>query len=131
MQTATVTSRRARVLVVDDEPFIAVAIGRLLGEHDVFGVISGELALTRLERGERFDVIFCDMAMPTMSGVELHAQVRERFPSQAERIVFLTGGAFTPTAFDFLETIGNQRLGKPFEPALLRSVVKQHVTGRP
>ena len=50
-----------------------------------------------------FDVVLCDLQMPEVSGMELYAAVRERFPALADRFVFVTGGAFSSDARKFLE----------------------------
>ena len=65
---------RGRVLVVDDEPGIRAAVARILGrENDVVTAASGKDGQTLLENDRRFDLIFCDLMMPKMSGIELHA----------------------------------------------------------
>jgi hypothetical protein len=42
-------------------------------------------------------------------------------------MVFITGGAFTPAANEFLERVPNERLDKPFEPAAVRALVERFV----
>ena len=65
--------------------------------------------------------------MPVMSGMELYAELVRTVPDQAERIVFLTGGAFTPRSRLFLDHIANARLEKPFELQALRSLTNERV----
>ena len=116
--------RRGRVLVVDDEPMLSNVLKRMLmKEHEVTVVFSSEEALELLSRGERYDVIMSDLMMPEMTGMDLFAEVRRLDPPQAERMVFMTGGAFTPLARDFLENVPNHRLEKPFEMADVRALV--------
>ena len=116
--------RRARVLVVDDEPMMATAIVRVLGaEHDVIVCDTGDEAVQRIAAGERYDVIFSDVMMPQMTGMELHAAVRAIDPAQASAFVFMTGGTFTETGAAFLERVENPRLEKPFTPLQLRAIV--------
>ncbi len=57
----------------------------------------------------------CDLLMPEMSGVELFQHLEAEAPDQCERVVFLTGGAFTPRAQEFLSRVPNARLEKPFD----------------
>jgi hypothetical protein len=55
--------------------------------------------------------------------MDLYAEVARRMPDQAKRFVFLTGGAFTPRARAFLESVQAPRLDKPFEgPALVEAI---------
>ncbi len=117
--------RRGRVLVVDDEPFIGNLIRRSLkADHDLTVLTSAREALALFDRGERFDAILCDLMMPDMTGMDLHAALHERFPDQAARMTFLSGGAFTPSATRFLDSVPNARLDKPFDAAVLRATVR-------
>jgi hypothetical protein len=50
-----------------------------------------------------------------MTGMEFHAELCRVKPEQASRIIFLTGGAFTRGAREFLDHIPNQRIEKPFD----------------
>ncbi len=61
--------------------------------------------------------------MPQVSGIELYDTVLALDPGQATRIVFVTGGAFTATARQFLEATTNRRIEKPFDLRDLRAVV--------
>ena len=120
--------RRGRVLVVDDEPMIGSVVRRILGaEHDVQFFTRAQDALDCLGGGGRFDVILCDMMMPVVTGMDFYGRVAREFGEQAERIVFLTGGAFTVDARQFLDRVPNARLEKPFEPQNLRAFVNERV----
>jgi signal transduction histidine kinase len=118
-------ARRGRVLVVDDEPAIGTALRRVLApEHDVTVLTSAAEARERIARGERFDVILCDLMMPVMTGMDLHAEITSLAPDQAERMVLVTGGAFTAKANEFLDQVPNARVEKPFDPATLLVLVR-------
>ncbi len=111
-----VAGARARVLLIDDEPNLRTSLGHILApEHDVREAASGQEALAIIRAGARFDVILCDLLMPEMSGVELFQHLEAEAPDQCERVVFLTGGAFTPRAQEFLSRVPNARLEKPFD----------------
>jgi signal transduction histidine kinase len=107
---------RGRVLVVDDDAAIGRALARSLSEHHaVFVTKRGEEALQWIVAGERFDAILSDLMMPEMSGMALHKELQTIAPDQAERMIFLTGGAFTASAREFLDRVGNPRVEKPME----------------
>lgn len=115
-----------KLLVVDDELDICTAVAACLApEHQVTYTVSGRDALTRIERGERFDVIICDLMMPNVSGVDVYETLLRVAPQQAKAMVFMTGGAFTPTAAAFLAGTPNLTIEKPFDLAKLREVVRQ------
>jgi PAS domain S-box-containing protein len=79
------------VLIVEDEPellTLASSLFRSIG-YDVLGANNGADAVRILERGEGVDILFTDVVMPHMSGVELARWVGERFPSL--KIVLTSG----------------------------------------
>ena len=128
----TAPSRRGRVLIVDDEPMVGKAIARAIGsDHDATAVESGREALERLRGGARFDVILCDVMMPEMTGPELYDEVQRLAPEQTRAFIFLTGGAFTLRAQEFLDSIANQRIEKPFQAAEVRAMVNERVDKSP
>jgi CheY-like chemotaxis protein len=119
---------RGRVLVVDDEVAIGKAIRRILAhDHDVTLESDARTALERLTR-ETYDIVFCDLMMPNMSGMDFFEQVSARLPSLAERIVFLTGGAFSPRSKEFLRGNRNICLSKPFSREAVSSAVRRMMT---
>ena len=65
--------------------------------------------------------------MPMVTGMEVHAEIFAAAPEQADRLVFLTGGAFTAEARDFLKRIPNERFEKPFDGGRLRMLAKEMV----
>ena len=82
---ADASGRRSRLLVIDDEPALAVVVyGLLAGEHDVIVVASGREALARLATDADFDVILCDLMMPDLAGTELFEN-RRRAPPRPRR----------------------------------------------
>lgn len=119
--------RKAAVLAVDDEPAICVSLRRVLREHEVTTVTSAKEALELVSSGERYDIILSDLMMPEMSGMELYETILGCRPELAERIVFITGGAFTPAARAFLEQIPNRWLQKPFDASQIRTLVAESV----
>ncbi len=120
--------RRGRVLVVDDDERVGNALRRMLqGEHEVTLEVRARAALERARAGERWDVLLCDLMMPDMGGMELHEELRRLEPALAARMVFITGGAFTPAARDFLDRVANLRLEKPVGAAALRALVAERL----
>jgi two-component system, cell cycle sensor histidine kinase and response regulator CckA len=107
--------RRLRVLVVDDEALVRRVLTMVLARHhDVEQAASGEEAMALLDKAS-FDVILCDLMMPGMSGMDVYERIRARQPGLEERIVFITGGAFVPRLADFLDSVDNLKLLKPFD----------------
>ena len=78
--------------------------------------------------GARFDAVLCDVMMPEMTGVQLHAAVEAFAPEQAHRFAFMTGGVFSLQARRLLADTGRPVLEKPFDReqliACLRTVAE-------
>jgi PAS domain S-box-containing protein len=116
--------RRRRVLVIDDEPTLATMIRRVLSRDcDVTIARDGREGLATLTGTDTFDVILCDLMMPDLTGMDVYAEIARLRPGLEERFIFMTGGAFTQRATDFLARTKNRRLEKPFETQLLKAAV--------
>jgi PAS domain S-box-containing protein len=123
-------TRRGRILVVDDDVLVRGALLRTLsGEHEVVVEGKAQDALVRLAGGERFDVILCDLMMPQMSGMEFHQELAKLDPRHLASLVYLTGGAFTARAREFLDQVQAPRIEKPFDPEALRLFVNDRIRG--
>ena len=89
---AVVEAGSLSVLLVDDEPFVRKLTGRLLSEFGferIEEAANGREALDLLDASAAFDVMFCDLMMPDMDGVEVVRHLSEREESPA--IAFLSG----------------------------------------
>jgi PAS domain S-box-containing protein len=118
------STRRGRILIVDDNAMVARSLARALGSaHDVTIAMDPRNAAQWFREGRVFDVVLCDLMMPQMTGMELHRAVTECAPDQAARFVFLTGGAFTPLAARFLEQTQNPKIDKPVDVRQLLNLV--------
>src|SRR5690606_37802000 len=107
--------KRPRVLLVDDEPMVVRVLSQLLGRsYDVTTADGYASAIAALQSGASFDVVLCDMMMLDGTGVDVHAWVSEHDPELAKRMIFMTGGTFTPRARAFLAETPVKHLVKPF-----------------
>ena len=127
---ATFAASRVRVLIVDDEPRLAQVLALSLDRHDVVIATSGRAALT-LCQARVFDCIFCDLMMPDVSGIDVHAELAREGLGLERRIVFMTGGAFTSRARDFVASVPNLVLEKPFTIERLERAISEIVARRP
>src|SRR3954467_7014668 len=79
--------------------------------------------MQKLSDGPAFDVIFCDVMMPEMSGIEVSQRIVQRYPGQERRVVFMTGGAFAEPAAQFIASTPNPKLKKPITGTSVRALV--------
>jgi PAS domain S-box-containing protein len=127
--SSLVAQQRARLLIIDDDAAVGAALKLVLSdEHDVRFDTSARRALKRLSEGERFDVILCDLMMPELSGMDFHRELANVDAELAQQVIFLTGGAFTLSAREFLDRVPNPRLSKPFNWPQLRALIARQLT---
>ena len=127
-----IASLSARILAIDDEPIVGTALKRVMGkDNEVVTETSARAALERIRAGEHFDLILCDMMMPDMTGMDFYNELKAFAPERAADMVFMTGGAFTPKARNFLDSVANERLEKPFDMATLKNLVQEHLLMHP
>jgi CheY-like chemotaxis protein len=121
-----------RVLVIDDEHLVGVALSRVLyREYEVVSVTLAAEALARLNAGERFDIVLCDVRMPVMDGIEFHAQLSTTLPEEADRIVFITGGALSERAAAFFRRVQNLLMSKPLDVDGVRQLIDRRYRTTP
>lgn len=115
------------VLVIDDEEELAQVIEYALArQHQVVVATQAKRGLDLLLGEKEFDVVFCDLMMPEISGMELHRQLGEKKPHLLDRIVFMSGGAFTAEARRFVAGLPkNRMIEKPFRLQAIREVAAQ------
>ena len=112
------------MLLVDDEPQVAHTMERLLRrDYDITVALCGRDAIDHILRGARFDAIVSDVMMPNMTGIELTEELQRVAPDQAQRLIFLSGGAFTAQTHDRLHALGAPQLEKPVTAKELRACV--------
>jgi signal transduction histidine kinase len=113
------------VLVLDDEAAVGKALHRLLStRHQVTTFDRAQDALAHITSGRRFDAILCDLMMPEMSGPQFHHELEQLAPEQAQRVIFMTGGAFTEETRAFLSAARNPCMDKPLDIQRLLSMLE-------
>jgi two-component system cell cycle sensor histidine kinase/response regulator CckA len=120
-----------RVLVVEDEPLVATAIRRALEpEYQVTCVKTVREATALVERSEGFDAILCDLLLPEVTGMDFYDDLLRTRPDVARRVIFMSGAASsTPRASEFVASVSNRCLEKPFSIDTLTGAVKQAMFG--
>ena len=91
------------------------------------GLTSARDALGQLDGGRVFDLILCDIMMSDMSGIDFHRALAIQAPDTAAQVVFMTGGAFTPSARTFLQTIPNRCVEKPIDRETIDELVRERL----
>lgn len=137
LEKDAMAARSNRVLIVDDESTIRIALRRFFTRMGwtVEEASNGEVALSILtldaqqREQPRFSVVLSDLRMPGLSGIELYERLRREQPWVLERIVFSTGDVVSEEAAAFVRDTDCIVLQKPFELAALREMVDRIVAG--
>jgi PAS domain S-box-containing protein len=116
------TLPRQRILVMDDDLAVGDALCQALPGHDVTVVGSGEAGLAAAKT-TRFDAIFCDVMMPTMTGIDFYERLAELDSEALERVVFMTGGVLADEARRFLDQRAALCLEKPVSVEQLEAML--------
>ena len=121
---------RSRLLIVDDDAMVLSALRRRLRRrYDVVTALGGVEALALLAADPEFDSIVCDLMMPRVDGKSFYDAVVAENPELAERIVFMSGGAFTPRLRKFAASVQNPVLQKPVSREELEAMLSAHRAG--
>jgi CheY-like chemotaxis protein len=116
--------RRARVLVIDDEPVLLRGLKRSLSEHDVVTASSVNQGI-QLYKSNEFDIVFCDLMMPDLNGLEFYSRLTELGPTHAQRLVLMTGGVFSDRLGCSLSEIPTPCILKPFKHGEIERLIHQ------
>lgn len=113
-----------RLLVVDDDPAVRTALGRLLSLRHEVTVASGVLeARAFIASDAVFDAVLCDVVMPDGSGLELTRHIVAVRPELKGRVVLMTGGAASAEEARALNSVDAEVIAKPFDIARIEAAL--------
>ncbi len=115
--------RPSKILIIDDEPLVAKSLARMMKEAESTVVGGGDAALGALRDDADFDVVFCDLMMPGLSGPKFYEVLEDEFPHLAKRVIFITGGVFSDVTQSFLDQSQAHCLYKPFSLDSVRAAM--------
>jgi PAS domain S-box-containing protein len=123
---SAVSVRSFKVLIVEDMRALRVITARLLEKlgHEVEIVENGAMALLKLETFTP-DVIFSDIAMPTMTGYELAQRIRQRPDCSQVCLVALTGFGQSSDREKAIEAGFHEHMVKPVDITALQSLFEK------
>jgi len=119
---------RPRVMIVDDEPDVALVAGGIL--QDQYEIVSAQDGIEAIERIVMFepDLLLIDAMMPRMSGYQLVQSLRRNVRFAATHIVMMSGKS-SPKDIDYARRLGvDDFVPKPFEPSHLLGAMQRAVT---
>lgn len=116
-----------RALVLEDEPIISRILNRALSARGIAveTAENGKAAKEILDSGEKFDVYIFDIRTPVISGIQLYDYIQETFPSEANKVFFMTGDCLNAVTSSFLERVKRPYVNKPFTPDQIIKLVNE------
>ena len=117
---------KLKIMVVDDERIVRESLFHWFKRwgHAVEAVSSGFEALKRIEKTP-FEVLFLDIKMPGMSGLEVLKRVKEEYPDTL--VVIITAYGSIESAVEAMKLGASDYLLKPFKPDQLTLVLEKIV----
>jgi signal transduction histidine kinase/ActR/RegA family two-component response regulator len=124
--------KNTRILVIDDEPGVRLLLEKVLTPdgYRVEVVPDAETALSKLDAGDKYDVILLDIRMPGVSGAELYSRILDKDPTLGKRIIIITGDVMGADIKEFLVKHNLPFLSKPFDMNLLKEQVASMVAAK-
>jgi signal transduction histidine kinase/CheY-like chemotaxis protein len=109
--------RGGHVVLIDDDTMVARALALQLREagYRVTTFSDGQTGIDGLLSSGDVDLVFCDLMMTGMTGIELAERLAIAAPEIANRLVLMTGGAFSPAAREFVARHRERTVEKPFD----------------
>jgi len=118
---------KLRIMVVDDEKIVRESLYHWFKRegHSAETAASGLEALEKLERAP-FDVLFVDIKMPKMDGLEVLRRVKEGYPDTI--VIIITAYGSVESAVEAMKFGAHDYLLKPFKPDQLALVIEKTVS---
>jgi PAS domain S-box-containing protein len=133
-QSMTVTDafgvpRQRRFLIVDNEPAMRQALQHHLRRSGCFADAVGDAnSALALLATRSYGSIFLDLHLSELAGETLFAELVERDPDHAGRVIFATGDLESPPVRHFLQSAGRPFVGKPFALSTVAAMLTQAAT---
>ena len=117
------TDHQPKIMVVDDDPGVRLTLEGIIEDegYGVVGAENGDQAI-ELARQSPFDLIFMDIKMPGMNGVDAYKEIKKISPTSV--VFMMTGFAVEELIKEALEEGAYAVIYKPFEVAQIMDIVK-------
>ncbi|MDY7005571.1 MAG: ATP-binding protein [Cyanobacteriota bacterium] len=124
-----IANKNFHILIVDDEPINIQVLSNYLkaNNYQVTQALNGKEALAVLETDRNIDLILLDVMMPQISGYEVCAKIREKYPAQSLPILMLTAKNQVADLVMGFQFGANDYLTKPFAKDELLTRIKTHI----
>lgn len=135
MEAMSSAPQPLKILIVEDDPAVARALGRALRGYDVVTAGSVPDGVQALSEAPDVAAVLCDlhMAGQPLQAWDFHRLVGERLPAQLPRVSYMHGGLYSDESAAFVAGVAGRHpvLLKPIMPQALREFVRAFVDEGP
>jgi len=118
-------SRRAKILMVDDDSFFRSEFASYFSDYGVQEASNGEEAFIRLRRPNEIDLVFLDVRMSGINGIELLNRIRKLYPQL--HVIILTAYGSKDIAVEALRAQADNYLEKPLDVGATRQLIETYL----
>jgi len=120
-------SSEKTILIVDDEIIYHKILSRILSKYNILTAGNGEEALEKFNSGEKIDLIFLDIDLPGMTGLEVAIKIKNDFPSLSIPIIFLSARSDLDSYVEGFEIGAIEYITKPFDNAEVVRIAEENL----
>ena len=116
-----------RIMIVDDAKFLRMTIAKAIGKtnHEVVGEATTGKEAVELYRTLKPDLVFMDITMPGMDGIEAVRQIKQDFPDA--RIVMCSAMGQHKMVMEAIEAGAKDFIVKPFDESRIIEAIEKYI----
>ncbi|MCD6460931.1 response regulator [bacterium] len=120
-----IRDKSLKVLIIDDDPILRDVMKDILEEICKVDIAeNGKDAIEKIKISN-YNAILTDIRMPNIDGPSLYRWIKKNHPGLEQKIVFTTGDTYDPKTNEFLNSINNNYISKPFYINKLKDIIKK------
>jgi signal transduction histidine kinase/CheY-like chemotaxis protein/Tfp pilus assembly protein PilF len=120
---------KAKLLIAEDNELnldlMRITLNKMGYNPDT--AINGQEVLDKMEAGSTYDLIFMDVQMPVMNGIEATKAIHEKYGDKAPVVIASTADAMGNSRENYLSAGMNDYISKPFKVEDLKNIIKKWV----
>lgn len=124
-------SSEKTILIVDDEKNYRIILSRILSHYNILTAGNGDEALEIINSGKKIDLIFLDIDMPGMTGLELAKIIQSELPALSTPVVFVSARSDLDSYVEGFEIGAIEYITKPFENEQVVKIVEEKFKPNP
>ncbi len=128
---ALILEKGSKILIIDDEVSTRLLVEKVFEKYGcpVTGLGDASKAVEMVGENH-FDIIYIDIRMPEVSGLEIYDQIAEKYPEKVKRAILVTADALDSGNTEYIKEKGIPCIFKPFDHLTLVKQTSQILAGK-